>query len=110
MIKPGEKKTLSVGVYDYTVYADAAKHGKYQAKNKTSVYASTDHSEQEVILDPEMHPSVAAVSLLHELLHVCVNASGLEDCDGEERLVHSIAPHLLEALRRNSWLVKEILG
>lgn len=64
----------------------------------------TDLEQQKIRINKNMHPDVQAETLVHEILHICLNFSGLQDGATltEEELVSRIAPTLTIILQTNS--------
>lgn len=44
--------------------------------------------------------------LMHEVLHACIEVSGLDDEEAEERVIRALAPTLVDVLQRNPKLVR----
>ena len=59
-----------------------------------------------------MNPTLARVTLLHELLHACAFASGVLDTRKrpEEAWVSMVAPMLLDSLARSDGLMEFLSG
>jgi hypothetical protein len=96
---------IIVGPYRYSVETDAAAVLELLAAGD---HADCNHRMQRIRLDLGQAPGMARDSLLHEVLHACNNASGLNadlNDDQEESLVRRTATVLLEVLRRNPRLV-----
>ncbi|MBA3580613.1 MAG: hypothetical protein H0W42_11575 [Gemmatimonadaceae bacterium] len=64
-------------------------------------------------LDPDCPHTIAAETLLHELLHMCWNQAAVNDIEGvephEEKIVAALSPLILELLRRNPDLADYLL-
>lgn len=60
-----------------------------------------------IFVAPGQHPLVLMDTVLHEALHACMSAHGIDagDHDNEERLVRALTPALLALLRDNPKLV-----
>lgn len=71
---------------------------------------------QTVLIDPDLGPDATRETVLHELLHALVDYADLDvrlaDVEKalEERVVNSLAPVLLAALRDNPTLVKFLVA
>ena len=72
---------------------------------------NTNHPLQTILLSSEQGPDQEADTVLHEVLHACLHQSDGElSVEQEERLVLSLAPLLLDTLRRNPELVAYLMG
>ena len=68
------------------------------------VLGSTDHDQLVIVIDGRAPGGVRRDTLLHELLHVVTEITGLHFKWGDERdeeIVRRLSPILLELLRRN---------
>ena len=101
--------TVRLAPHTIVVTADtAAAHTLSQAAGE-QLYGNWDARYLTITLDPSQADSQVAETLLHELLHACADAAGLDE-DDEERTVNAIAPRLLSVLRDNPQLVRFLAG
>lgn len=67
-----------------------------------------------ITLSPSQGPATMRETLLHEVMHACFHAAvpfgGLVGDKTEEKVCSAVAPHLLDALRRNPRLVAYLLS
>lgn len=99
VIKP--PKMVHVGVSDYRI----------RQVKRLDVLGETDSNNAEILLKKAQAPSVLRDTLVHELLHAVVYASGyfkVADLDrtSEENLVVTLSPWILAILRDNPDLVE----
>lgn len=99
-------KSITVGPHTYTVaFGTEESHPELH-----DVAARTTHEALSIVLDEacRSNESVGAEVLLHEVLHCVMNLTGAAELvgfDQEEVVVASLAPMLLDTLRRNPKLV-----
>ncbi len=67
----------------------------------------TRAADLKILVAPHQHPFVRMDTVLHETLHACITAHGIDagDHDTEERLIRALTPALLALLRDNPKLV-----
>ena len=99
-------KTIHVGPLDVAVKADRTRSEDAKANGFCDV------DELLIVIDPKQPPSLARQTLLHEVLHIASFMAGIQkepalvvDDAAEERLVHTLTPWLLSALRSNPDLI-----
>lgn len=122
-------RKVKVGASRYTVRiskTDVEQHSEdvaLHAGDATEAYS--DHKNLEIVLLPGVAEDVSRASLLHEVLHCCLRASGAwpdefarilirsrgeSNLDIEEFTIASITGPLLQTLRENPELAKYLLG
>lgn len=81
-----------------------------ESSGMTDRYGHCNTEKMEIVLREDMPGTLWAETLLHEVLHACVCAAGLDmDSGDEEALVSGIAPQLLSTLLDNPALTKELV-
>ena len=73
------------------------------------LYGETDRYKDTIKIRTEQSPDQMRETLLHEVLHVCFDVSGLShelEDDEEETIVRQLSPILLQALQDNPGLVE----
>jgi hypothetical protein len=74
--------------------------------------AVTDHYDRKIFLRSDINQDLLAESFLHELFHVIITDAGITAIpaapDISEAIVTMISPRLLDVLRMNSELLKEL--
>lgn len=103
---------VQVGPYLYRVVTDADSVRRHERSvGGEYLHGGHDYEQGEIAVDGNAAPAVQAVTLTHELLHAL---SGLVDsrlsAAAEERLIESLAPALVDVLRRNPALVRFLTG
>jgi len=99
----------------YSVSLDRARLNEHAVDigAKDGLYGLTDNVDMRIWLDPESGKARQQDTLLHELLHACLDATGLDKMLGEEHeeeVANRLAPVLLEVWRSNPKLVAFLLG
>lgn len=69
----------------------------------------SDVAQQRLDICEDQVPGQLRDTLLHEVLHACINSVGVK-CKHGERIVAALSPVLLDALRSNPALVTFLLG
>lgn len=97
---------LPIGHLVFTVRQDDEAILAHNSRHQCNVHGYTNMSTQEIVLateDHEGHPIANGqrrTTLLHEVLHAALEASGLErDCEDEERWINALQGPLLVALQ-----------
>lgn len=101
--------------YDVQCDADATVALRELAPDRIG---SSDAGALRIQIAHHLHPSQQQDTLLHEILHMLLHQLGLQpslanashDDDVEERVVHALAPALLDLLRRNPDLVAYLVA
>ncbi len=94
-------KVIYVGTADYEV----------KQKGQLDLLGETRSEHAEILIRRKQAPSVKRETLMHELLHAIIYASGMVhhfklDHDTEEELVSALSPWILQLLRDNPYLVE----
>lgn len=100
---------VDVGPFRYTIIRNELARLRAQEAAQTILLGQTDHDKLTIIFDEKMHANLARETLMHELLHVVNQVTGLRFKWGnakEERIVQRLSPILLELLQRNPDVVK----
>lgn len=95
---------IDIGPFRYMLRMDELTRHRAQETAQTILLGHTDHDALTVILSEKMPDSLARETLMHELLHVVNEVTGLRSKWGnakEERIVRRLSPILLELLQRN---------
>lgn len=100
----GLPEHIDIGPFRYTITSDELARHRAQETAQTILLGHTDHDALTVILSEKMPDGLARETLMHELLHVVNEVTGLRTKWGnakEERIVRRLSPILLELLQRN---------
>jgi len=73
-------------------------------------HGDTDFDKKEIRIDSTMISANKKETLLHEILHVCLEDSGHMDEALEEKVIRIISPRLIHILAENADLRDYILG
>ena len=96
-------KTVIVGPKTYTIALSGEEIGKQDAEGVCFA------KYEQIFLAPDLTPGTERVAMVHELIHACfddVKVGGvLKKEDDEEKVCLTLAPRLLEVIRRNPKLV-----
>ena len=70
--------------------------------------------EARIIVDSSTHPLMQKETLLHEVIHACLNRQGLEQQSEEamlieENFVNKLVPSLLQTMKKNKEFTRYIL-
>ena len=122
-------KKVKIGPHTYTVrYSKEDVSGvseEVRINNSDGVEAYSDHQKLEIVLLPGGADQVDRMSLLHEILHCCLRASGNwpdefariltrsrgeSNIDVEEYVIGGTTGPLLQTIRDNPELTKYLLG
>lgn len=108
--KPSIPTTVKVGPYDWTIVPD------HEMAQVDEVWGTTLIPSHQIRLDPQAPPARLRATLLHEVLHVVMNVSGLsfrfndkEDRVNEESVVREVSTLLYQVIRDNPDLVEYLL-
>jgi hypothetical protein len=103
--------SVTIGPFTYSISQDADSHMREEHESRTKVDGCIRWIERDILVRPGLDGIYAASVLLHEVLHGCNELAGVFTGDGEEeRIVTSLAPILLDTLRRNPEFVACLLG
>ena len=94
-------KRIKVGPHRYKVVDDTTG----LAANVALVRGSCHHEHLTIALDATLPHTVKAETLLHEVIHACLDGASLED-GTEETVCRTLGGSLLAALRDNPDLVR----
>lgn len=95
--KPRLPRVLRIGHATYSVKSDP------KACESQDAFAFTVPGERSIVMDTTKPHDKQAECLVHELLHACIDSSGLIlGKTQEERLCHAMTGPLLSALRDNA--------
>lgn len=101
-------RTVTLGPYRLEIVVDGAALDRKSVEFEAELSGKFDLPAQRVILSPTLAPDVLRETLLHELLHGLLVPLELGH-KREERIVLTLAPALLDTLRRNPTLVRFLL-
>lgn len=99
---------VKVGAYRYELVVSAAEIARANRHDGELRLGLTDHRGLRIYVCDDAAELVVKETTLHELLHACFAASGLQMGAGgeeEERVVAALSPVLFGALRANEGLV-----
>jgi hypothetical protein len=109
--------TVQVGPHRITVKIDEAAHNASQAAEGQHLFGRYDPATNVVTIAPGLQADAEADTLLHELLHAIIAATGLTAVDGpleessaSEAVIAALTPAMIDLLRRNRALVEYLLG
>ena len=103
-------KQVQVGPFTYSVTVDQAAIDRAGQEGRETLYGQTRHTISRILVDPELSADQKRETLQHEVLHACINTSGLAiSTTDQENLVGALSPILLDTLRRNPELVEYLL-
>lgn len=104
-------KTVQVGPHPYRIKFDDTRCNDIECRGQT------DADQLQIILNSKLPTSMVRETVLHELLHACLDVQGVNvgdkpllDDDEHERLVRGLSPILLDVLRRNRDLAAFLLA
>lgn len=122
-------KSVKIGPHTYTVRTSKedvdGTADEVAAHSSDGIEAYSDHQKLEIVLLPNVAPDVERMSLVHEILHCCLRASGNwpdefarilvrsrgdSNMDIEEYVIGGITGPLLMTIRDNPELAKYLLG
>lgn len=95
---------VDVGPFRYTITSDELTRHRAQQTSLTVLLGNTDHDKLQIILTNDAPIGLIRETLMHELLHVVNEVTGLRQQWGnekEERIIRRLSPILLELLQRN---------
>ena len=109
--------TVKVGARVYTVTVDRAAIDAASVREQLDLAGHVDHATHAITLAPDLSEGHTREALLHELLHVIVDATGMGDGRGpltpasrEEQVVQALGAGLLAVLRDNPRLLTYLTG
>jgi hypothetical protein len=104
----GQPHRVHVGPHLYDVIYDKDAIYKLSVNHGEQCVGHCDVLDLIITIDPDQADSQIRDTLLHEVLHACLDLIGINgdiDADTEEKLVRRLAPILLLVLRDNQQLV-----
>lgn len=100
---------LQVGPFTYRVIVDQAAIDAASRQRRQSLIGHCDPDALEIIIAPDLVPSVAADTLIHEVLHAACSLGVIfDDPEVEDAAVSRLAPILLDIVQRNPGLIKAL--
>jgi hypothetical protein len=103
-------KQLQIGPTTYRIKTKRSDLNKAQVEMKETVSGCVIFKDQTIYLDKKQGQDQLADTLLHEVMHACLQPLfGMEE-DAEEAFVRTLAPGLLDTLRRNPELVAFLMN
>lgn len=103
-------KQLQIGPTIYRVKSKKKDLNKVQIEMKETVAGCVRFQEQTIYLDKNQGSDQLADTLLHEVIHACLQPLFGMDDDTEEAFVRTLSPGLLDTLRRNPELVAFLMN
>ena len=99
---------VRVGPLDWLVVYDATTLTSARRQTGEETLGFCCKAELTITLDPKLPDQQVAATLLHEVLHACVFAAGIEfkDEDEEERVVNQLGLVLFGVIRDNPELLR----
>jgi hypothetical protein len=103
---------VRIGSLDFSVSDDAEAHLVAEDEMSSRLFGMSDKSLQRIQLRPGMAPGFKRQIMLHEIVHLLFDDSGLEMAsEDEERICLALQAPLLGVLRDNpdlvAWLTSE---
>lgn len=102
-------KTVQIGPYTYRVAEEWHEHGPAELVSEKLCYGTTTHSSLVITLRPGLPGDKTRATLVHELLHALWELGALDEGQ-EEVVINTLAPLILDTLRRNKRLTEYLLG
>jgi hypothetical protein len=102
-------KKVILGPFAYKVIVDESRVKQLEEHENSELFAMTLLDSLEIVLHPSSAPMVQREKLLHELLHVVFDNTGISNRFSdrtEEQLVRALSPALFDLLRENPELVR----
>jgi len=99
---------VRVGPHQYRLVFDQAAMNAASAEHGERLVGRCDTEGLVIVVDPKLAPSQSAETLVHEVLHACMDLIGATEdinSDIEERLVRRLAPVVAQVLAANPKLV-----
>lgn len=106
---PKPPPVVRVGHLDFTVRYDSPAVRAHEAQHQVQIAGYTNMQSQEIVLadvgadGTKLHEQYKQTTLLHEVLHAALEASGYQ-LEDEEEVISALQGPLLTALQ-NKWLV-----
>lgn len=100
--------TIRVGPHRYRLVLDRQAINAASAAQGETLLGQTCTKTTTILVDPTQARSQVVDTVIHELLHACMDLVGAVDvvnAETEESLVRRLAPVLVDVLRRNPKLV-----
>jgi hypothetical protein len=103
-------RSLKAGPFDIKVDVSKKAQERVDRDTEGPLYGMWDGKSATILLSTRAADTIMRETLVHEILHAVLELSGassvhIKDSDEEEGIVRSIAPMLLDVLRRNPKLV-----
>jgi Zn-dependent peptidase ImmA (M78 family) len=106
-------KDVKVGPYRYSIKNDKSSMDSARVRFETiEAIGFTSTHEQCIFVDPELSEDMRAETLLHEIMHVVCEATGIStsfDEKEEESFIATVSPLLLDTLRENREVAEYLL-
>lgn len=96
---------LRIGPYAYTVVTDDQRVEDTEVRGSEFLWGFHEATTSTIVLRSCMSPDKRAEVLLHEVMHACYHVARVEPTD-EESAIKTLAPMLLDTIRRNPQLRK----
>ena len=105
-------KMVKVGPYKYSIVTDRTKCRNASKKKDKYLWGETSPVYQTIYLNPDQGADSKADTLLHELLHAVWYHQGMREhkIESEEQIVATLAPGILDVLRRNPKIVEYLVN
>ena len=103
---------VRIGSLSFTVSDDAGAHLGAEDEMSQRLYGMSDKSTERIVIRPGMSPGFKRQIMIHEIVHLLFDDSGLElETDVEEQICLSLQAPLLAVLKDNpdlvAWLTSE---
>lgn len=105
--------SVKVGPFIYDIKLDAARIRELEKENDMELFGFTTHNKLEIVINPDMADSMLRETVLHEILHAVIYATGLGDRfteKQEEHLVRALSPALFQFILDNPTVVRYLGG
>lgn len=99
---------VCVGPHRYRLVFDRAAMNAASAEHGERLVGRCDNEQLIIVIDPKLAPSQSAETVVHEVLHACMDLIGASEdinSDIEERLVRRLAPVVAQVVAANPKLV-----
>ena len=116
MTRPAMPRRITIGHLTYTVTRDKAYIDAESVKAGGELAGVSSSTDQKIGIAEGFGPDYEADTVVHEILHQCLRASGYDPDDHagkdgvEEQTIKAMTGPLLSTLRRNPKLVAYLLG
>ena len=111
--RPAMPKTVKVGPFTYVITIDQPEVDHESVEHQAKFAGFSDHMTGRIVIAEGLGADHERETLLHEIIHIAMAASGLTSRSGEhtnEDFVAGTSPFLFAALKDNPNLTAYLLG